>query len=98
MIGAIAGDIIGSPYVFSLVTSEPFPLFSLNSKFTDDTVLTIAVADALLHELDLVDTLKDYSVRYPNRGYGGNYHKWMYSDSCEAYNSWGMDLQCAPVL
>jgi len=89
MIGAIAGDIIGSPYEFSPLKTEVFPTFSHSSKFTDDTVLTIAVADALLHDYDLVDTLKDYSVRYPNRGYGGNYQKWIYSDSREPYNSWG---------
>lgn len=89
MFGAIAGDIIGAPYEFAPKKSTDFPLFSPASDFTDDTVLTIAIADALLNDLDLVDTLKLYTNQYPNRGYGGGYKHWAGSDSKEPYNSWG---------
>ena len=89
MLGAIAGDIIGSPYEFAPNKSMDFPLFCTHSRFTDDTVLTIAIADVLLHNLDLIDTLKEYSRKYPNAGYGGSYQQWIFSDSREPYNSWG---------
>ncbi len=89
MIGAIAGDTIGSPYEFAPNKSVDFPLFCTHSRFTDDSVLTIAIADVLLHGLDLIDTLKEYSRKYPNAGYGGAYQRWALSDSREPYNSWG---------
>ncbi|MCD6576687.1 MAG: ADP-ribosylglycohydrolase family protein [Anaerolineaceae bacterium] len=89
MLGAIAGDIIGSPYEFVPYKNTDFPLFCAHSKFTDDTVLTIAVADALLHNLDLIDTLKEYSRKYPDAGYGGSFKRWVFSDSRDPYNSWG---------
>ena len=89
MLGAIAGDTIGSPYEFAPKKSMDFPLFNARSRFTDDTVLTIAIADVLLHDLDAVDTLKEYSKKYPDAGYGGSYQRWIYSNSREPYNSWG---------
>ncbi len=66
-----------------------FPLFCTYSTFTDDTILTIAIADFLLHDLDLIDTLKKYSRKYPDAGYGESYQRWIFSDSREPYNSWG---------
>lgn len=89
MLGAVAGDTIGSPYEFAPNKSMDFPLFCTHSKFTDDTVLTIAIADILLKNLDLIDTLKEYSRKYPNAGYGGSYQHWIFSDSRDPYNSWG---------
>lgn len=89
MLGAIAGDTIGSPYEFIANKAMDFPLFSKRSRFTDDTVLTVAIADILLHGLDIIDTLKKYSTRYPGAGYGGSYQRWIYSDSRKPYNSWG---------
>ena len=89
MLGAIAGDIIGSPFEFSPIKSTHFPLFSADSTFTDDTVLTIAVADAAMHDLNPVDTLKDYFSRYPERGYGGSFARWARSERSKPYNSWG---------
>ena len=89
MLGAIAGDIIGSPYEYLGYKGFDFPLFSENSRFTDDTVLTVAVADALLHNLDFTQTLKAYGRRYPDAGYGGSFYKWMLSDDLEPYKSWG---------
>jgi len=89
MLGAIAGDMIGSPYEYLGFKGMDFPLFSEKSCFTDDTVLTVAVADALLHRLDFAQTLKAYGRRYPDAGYGGSFFKWMQSDSLEPYRSWG---------
>jgi len=89
MLGAIAGDIIGSPYEFSPIKNTQFPLFSDQSTFTDDTVLTIAVADAAMHGLDPVDTLRTYFRRYPGRGYGGSFERWAQSETRAPYNSWG---------
>ena len=89
MLGAIAGDIIGSPYEYLGYKGRDFPLFSERSCFTDDTVLTVAVADAVLHGLDFTHTLKQYGRRYPDAGYGGSFYNWMLSDSLEPYKSWG---------
>lgn len=89
MLGAIAGDIIGSIYEFVNFKDYDFPLFSEESFFTDDSVLTVAVADALIHNLDIAKTLKSYALKYPNRGYGGSFYKWMHSSSLAPYNSWG---------
>lgn len=89
MIGAIAGDIIGSVYEFAPIKTPDFPLFSPNSDFTDDSVLTVAIADVLLNGGDLVDTLKEYTKKYPGRGYGGSYHHWAHSDERNPYHSWG---------
>lgn len=89
MIGAIAGDIIGSVYEWHPTKTESFPLFSDGSRFTDDTVLTVAVADALLHGRDYAVTFKAYARRYPHAGYGGNFMEWVISDSSDPYNSWG---------
>ena len=89
MFGAIAGDIIGSVYEANNIKTTDFPLFSKDSRFTDDTVLTIAVADSLLYGENLVDKLKEYYARYPHVGYGARFIQWAKSDSREPYNSFG---------
>ena len=89
MLGAIAGDIIGSVYEFAPIKSTEFPLFSLSSTFTDDTVLTVAIADALIYEKDICSTLKEYTKNFPDRGYGRSFFTWAMSDSKAPYNSWG---------
>ena len=89
MIGAIAGDIIGSAYEWHNIKSKEFDLFSPRSKFTDDTVLTIAVADCILNDRDYANTFKEYGRRYPHAGYGGNFNTWLHSDSLAPYNSYG---------
>jgi ADP-ribosylglycohydrolase len=89
MLGAIAGDIIGSIYERKNVKTKYFQLFSPNSKFTDDTVLTVASADVMLNHGNYVSNFKTYYHRYPNAGYGGMFHQWAKSESTEAYNSWG---------
>ncbi|PZO41506.1 MAG: hypothetical protein DCF19_09920 [Pseudanabaena frigida] len=89
MLGAIAGDIIGSIYEVSNHRSKDFPLFSEGCRFTDDTVLTVAVADCLMHQGNYAEYIKTYARRYPNRGYGGRFIEWMQSDDLQPYNSWG---------
>jgi ADP-ribosylglycohydrolase len=94
MLGAIAGDIIGSVYEgkmggMSARTPRFQPLFHPKCRFTDDTVLTVAVAEGLLRGGDLVDLFKDYARRYPGAGYGVTFRRWAASDDREPYQSWG---------
>jgi ADP-ribosylglycohydrolase len=89
MLGAIAGDIIGSVHEGTKLKRTNFKLFHPSCHFTDDTVLTLAVADALLNNLPYPETIKLYAVNYPNRGYGGMFRQWLQSDSLEPYNSFG---------
>jgi len=89
MIGAIAGDIIGSVYESHCLKTTEFAIFTANSTFTDDTVLTIAVADCILHNKDYATTFKHYARKYPYAGFGGMFFKWVKSDSLEPYNSFG---------
>jgi len=91
MIGAIAGDIIGSCYEGRKhnIKTTRFPLFKDYSHFTDDTVLTVAVADAILHGSPYVEKLKEYYALYPRAGYGGAFKKWARSEYAGPYGSWG---------
>jgi len=89
MLGAIAGDIIGSIYEFVNIKTTDFPLFHEHCRFTDDTVLTVALADNLLHGTPFVALLKQYYRSYQNAGYGGMFHEWAQSENPMPYNSWG---------
>ncbi len=89
MIGAIAGDVIGSVHEGSATKTKKFYLFVPDSTFTDDTVLTVAVADALLRSRDYVDALHDYFHAYPDAGYGGTFWLWASSRRRTPYQSWG---------
>lgn len=89
MLGAIAGDIIGSVYEFNNIKTKEFELFSSESFYTDDSVLTIAMADAIINEYDYGLVMKDYYYRYPDAGYGGLFHDWALTPGSQPYNSWG---------
>jgi ADP-ribosylglycohydrolase len=89
MIGAIAGDIIGSRFEFNNLTSKDFVLFADNCDFTDDTVLTIAVAKWVMDRGDLADHLCHFGLKYNNRAYGGMFYRWMNQWERQPYNSWG---------
>ncbi len=89
MIGAIAGDIIGSVYERHPIKTKDFPLFSPRCRFTDDTVLTVAVAKAVLEDRDYLNAVLETGRRHPNAGYGGSFIRWLHSASPEPYNSWG---------
>lgn len=98
MYGAILGDIIGSPYEFDRGNkTRDFPLFSRDSEFTDDTVMTIAVAEAFMDAPDdeteihrrLIQSMHKYGQAYPDAGYGGRFAMWLFLEGEEPYNSFG---------
>ena len=100
MYGAILGDIIGSPYEFDFnnYKSKDFPLFCRHSEFTDDTVMTLAVAKALLDtcgqddaaiKAALVHQMQQLGRAYPGRGYGAHFNGWLYEAAPRPYNSYG---------
>lgn len=89
MIGAIAGDIIGSIYERFPIKTKEFPLFDDRCRFTDDTVLTIAIADAILTTKSYQQSLWEIGNRYLNAGYGSSFMRWLQSDEPQPYNSWG---------
>jgi len=89
VIGAVAGDIIGSVFEWNNVKTINFELFSNETDFTDDSVLTLATMYALINQKDYASAYQLFGRNYPNRGYGGSFHSWIYSKSPEPYNSWG---------
>lgn len=91
MIGTIIGDIVGSVYEFNNTFDYDFPLFSENGSFTDDTICTIAIADAILKDKDYRQSLLDWCRRYhnPMGAYGCSFHQWLLSDNPQPYNSFG---------
>ncbi|MCE1201841.1 MAG: ADP-ribosylglycohydrolase family protein [Bacteroidia bacterium] len=86
---AIAGDVVGSAYEFNNHRSLDVDLFNPRNTFTDDTVLTVAVADAILHNKDFANTIWEYGNNYPDRGYGGRFAIWLDQTDKQAYNSYG---------
>lgn len=91
MLGAIIGDIVGSRFEFNPTNDYNFELFSPQCSFTDDTICTIAVADALLRDRDFGESLHDWCNRYPHPmgGYGGSFAQWVHSPNPQPYNSFG---------
>lgn len=89
MIGAIAGDMVGSIREWHNIKTTEFELFEEKCRFTDDTVLTVAVADCLLNGKDYAETIMEYGNRYPHAGYGGSFKKWLTGEIKGPYNSWG---------
>ncbi len=92
MTGAIVGDIVGSVYEWNNIKTKEFPLFQDKCFFTDDTVMTVAVAEALMNggeKDDFIDAMKKYGRMYPDAGYGGHFRTWLFSNSREPYHSWG---------
>lgn len=89
MKGGIIGDIIGSRFEKNNCKSKDFELLVPECRFTDDTVLTIAVADTLLGTGTYEENLRKYALLYPFAGYGGTFRKWMSGLLTGPYNSWG---------
>jgi ADP-ribosylglycohydrolase len=89
MLGAIAGDMIGSIYESVRTKQKDFKLLTPLSSYTDDTVLTVAVADALMGDRDFGRTIRAYAWRRPLRGYGPRFYRWMLSAGGRPYNSLG---------
>ena len=99
MIGAIIGDIVGSRFEFDNFKSKDFEMFDTECFFTDDTVMTLGVAKALLKydeisdyesfKRELIDVMHEVGMRYPCCGYGGRFYVWMMDNLTEPYNSFG---------
>lgn len=91
MIGAIIGDIVGSRFEFGAAPEKDFKLFTDKCDFTDDTVCTVAVADAIMNHRPYQEALLDWCRRYPNPmgGYGGRFLQWIRSDNPHPMNSFG---------
>ena len=100
MYGAIIGDIIGSPYEFSTrKVSKDFELLEKRVTYTDDTVMTVAIADALIKsgkdadrstmEQMFTDSMQKWGLEYINAGYGGMFYNWLLSPSPKPYGSFG---------
>ena len=89
MIGAIAGDIIGSIYERHNINRTDFPLFDLMCRFTDDTVLTVATAYSILNREDYGADYKKFFSYYPEAGYGPKFRKWAARKDSTPYNSCG---------
>lgn len=102
IVGAIAGDIIGSTREHYAIKTKDFELFPSRSTFTDDTVMTLAVAQWLCEDRTskevLIKNLKYFGNRYINAGYGGSFYKWLGQESPEAYGSWanGSAMRVSP--
>ncbi|MBR3724838.1 MAG: ADP-ribosylglycohydrolase family protein [Bacteroidales bacterium] len=89
MIGAIIGDIVGSRFEFNNHRSTEFEFFHRDCNFTDDTVMTIAVADAIMNNRPFGEVMHEYGSKYPNRGYGARFFNWLLSTTPKPYNSYG---------
>ena len=89
MKGAIIGDIIGSRFERNNTKSKNFELFTADSTFTDDSVLTLAVANAILTQTPYSQNVRNFALKYPLAGYGGTFKKWMAGLIKGPYNSWG---------
>lgn len=99
MLGAIAGDVIGSIYEADPIKTTDFPLLQPACCFTDDSVLTVATAQAILERETFDAAYRAWYRRYPGAGYGGMFHQWGQSDEIGPYNSFGNGaaMRVAPV-
>ena len=97
MLGAIIGDIVGSRFEWNNIKTKDFEFLTDKCFFTDDSVMTIAVADALMKANGNLDALSEQAIKsmqtigrpYPHCGYGGNFYYWIYTDNPQPYNSFG---------
>ena len=94
ILGAIAGDIIGSLYEFHSTRNYNFNMFDKRMRSTDDSIMTVAIADWLLHDNRLSheilsNKMRKWGRKYPHAGYGSKFNAWLMDDIAEPYNSWG---------
>ena len=92
MLGAIIGDIVGSIYEFDNIKTKNFNLFTNEMFFTDDTVMTIAIADAIINGAkpeNFILSMKKWGGDYIDKSYGASFINWLKSENSEPYNSWG---------
>ena len=102
IIGAICGDVIGSPFEFHPIKTKDFDLFNVHSCFTDDTVMTLAIASWLIKDKTskdvLIDELQTFGNRYLNAGYGRMFLNWLREENPQPYGSWanGSAMRVSP--
>lgn len=89
MLGAIIGDIVGSRFEFNNIKTAEFEFIHEKCEFTDDTVLTCALAESILDDIPYEVLLERYAKKYPHAGYGGNFVNWVHATRKLPYNSWG---------
>ena len=92
MLGAIIGDVVGSVYEWNNIKTKEFPFFREDCFFTDDTVMTCAVAEAIMNggqKDNFIDAMKKYGRMYPNADYGARFNRWLMTDNRDPYNSFG---------
>ena len=99
MLGAIIGDVLGSTFEFYPMKTKKFELLDNKSHFTDDTVMTVAVADSIMNEVPYVESLQSWGRKYPRVGYGSWFRKWIHQDYPEPYNSFGNGsaMRCSSI-
>ncbi len=99
MLGAIAGDVLGSIHEFHPIRTKNFILLNPECVFTDDTVMTAAVADSLMNKIPYVESLQMWGRKYPRAGYGGWFKEWIHSDFPKPYNSFGNGsaMRCSSI-
>ena len=99
MLGAIVGDVLGSTYEFYPMKTKKLELLDKNSHFTDDTVMTVAVADSIMNGVPYVVSLQKWGRKYPSAGYGGWFKKWIHLDDPKPYNSFGNGsaMRCSSI-
>lgn len=89
IIGAVIGDVIGSVFEWNNIKTTDFDLFNPKCDFTDDSVLTIAVADCILNKKDFAKTIWEYGRKYRGRDYGDRFRNWLQQDNLKPYDSYG---------
>lgn len=91
MLGTIIGDIVGSRFEFNNFRSTNFDLFGGDCNYTDDSIMTLAIADAIMNSLPFGDTMRRYGRKFPHPmgGYGGRFAQWLNSDNPKPYDSFG---------
>lgn len=99
ILGAVIGDIVGSRFEWDNLKSTDFELFAEDDEFTDDTVMTAAVADWLMTGDDLARTLRCWGAKYPDAGYGAAFSKWLFGENRQPYDSCGngSGMRVSPV-
>lgn len=100
ILGAIIGDIVGSRFEFlKTFPKYNFKMFGSSNLFTDDSIMTVAIADALLHQKGFQEAMLEWGRKYPNGGWGGGFRKWLKSDNPQPYNSKGngCGMRISPV-
>ena len=105
MLGALVGDIVGSVYEFCNTKSTDFELFCGASNFTDDSVMTLAVAKWLIEDenhsaAQLIKCMQELGRKHPDAGYGGHFYSWLFAKNPQPYNSWGngAGMRVSPVV